>query len=291
MKLLKRLRAYRDCSSRRYSSQLTHWRTNSRSNRSSCNNHVAHGEQDRRLAAGPGRNPIIRLRSSVGQPRVDDADFRAALFAFDDSLGVGIEIMAGFQVRAQQQHKARIGVIGRGTVDARPESVTRARARGADVGVAVVAVDAPGVKNSLVIEQLMSRPADVIHDLIAAIFLERFAYARRNVVEHFIPSNALPFAFAAFADAFERIANAFRVGDLIERRRPLGAVAASAAGMLRIALEAADSVGVFLDDRHQAAAGFAVKTNRRNDPAMLLYFPRPLAVSYSTQSSHFSTGG
>ena len=70
-----------------------------------------------------------------------------------------VEIMAGLEVRAQQQDKAGVRMVRRRAVDAGPKSVARARSGGADVGVAVVAVDAPGVKDSLVVEQLVTRPA------------------------------------------------------------------------------------------------------------------------------------
>jgi hypothetical protein len=46
--------------------------------------------------------------------------------------------------------------------------------------------------------------------------------------------------------------------------------------MFRIALEAANLVGVFLDDADQSASRFAIETNRRNDLAALLDFTRPL---------------
>ena len=126
------------------------------------------------------------------------------------------------------------------------------------------------------IKQLMAGPADVIHDLVAPLFLKRFAHSRGDIVEHFVPSHAFPFAFAAFADAFQRIANALRIGHLIERRRTFGAVSAAAAGMFRIAFEAANAIGVLLDKAQQAAGRFAIETDRRNDPAMLFDFARPL---------------
>ena len=167
-------------------------------------------------------------------------------------------------------------MVGRGSVDAGPKSVTGARPGGADVGVAVVAVDAPGMKNSLMIEQLVTRPADVIHALVAALFLKRLAHPRCDVIENHIPSDALPLPFAALTRAPQRIANALRIVDLVQRRRPLGAVAPAAAGMLRITFEAANPVGVLLDESQEAACRFAVETDRRNDPAVFLNFSRPL---------------
>ena len=106
--------------------------------------------------------------------------FAPLFLALDDPLRVGIEIVPGLQMRAQKQNEARVGVVRRRPVDARPESIACAGAGGANIGVAVVAVDAPGVKNPLMIEQLMAGPADVIHDLVAAVFLQRFSYPRRR---------------------------------------------------------------------------------------------------------------
>src|SRR3970040_1104946 len=99
----------------------------------------------------------------------------------------------------------------------------------------------------------MAGPADVIHDLVAPFFLKRFAHPRRDIVEHFVPTDTLPFTLTSFADALQGITYAIGIGDLVERRRSLGAIAATTAGMLRIALEAADTVGVLLDEREQTA--------------------------------------
>ena len=37
------------------------------------------------------------------------------------------------------------------------------------------------------VKQLVPRPSDVIHDLVAPVFLERFANSRAKIVEHVIP--------------------------------------------------------------------------------------------------------
>src|SRR5215204_2777119 len=161
-------------------------------------------------------------------------------------------------------------MIRRRPVDARPKGVTGARPGRTDVGVAVVTVNTPRMKNALVIEQLVAGAADMIHDLIAPLFQQRLAHTPGNVLQHFIPTDALPFPFAALADALQWVANALGVGHLIKCRRTFGAIAATAAGMFGIALEAANLVGVFLDHSDQPAGGFAVKTDRRNDPTMLL---------------------
>ena len=78
-----------------------------------------------------------------------------------------------------------------------------------------------------------------------------------------------------FADALRGITNALGIGDLIQRRRAFGAVAAAAAGMFGIAFEAADAHRILVDESEQAASGFAVEANRRNNLAMFLDFARP----------------
>src|ERR1051326_4413893 len=104
-------------------------------------------------------------------------------------------------MRAQQQNKTGIGVVRRWPVHSVPEGISGARPGGADIGVAVVAVDAPSMQHTLVVKQLVSRPADVIHDFVLAAFLKRFANASAKVVENVVPGDALPFAFAAPAGA------------------------------------------------------------------------------------------
>src|SRR5678816_4116929 len=131
----------------------------------------------------------------------------------------------------------------------------------------------------------MAWPANVIHDFIPTLFCERFTHAARNVIQNFIPGNTFPLSLAAFADSFERVTNTLGIIDLIEGRRPLSAVAPAAAGMFRIALEAANCIGILFNDGNQAACRFAIETDCRNDPALLFDFARPLRgiipVSYT----------
>src|SRR6266850_3170529 len=167
-------------------------------------------------------------------------------------------------------------MIGRRPIDARPERIPCTGTGGANVGVAVMPVDAPGVKDPLMIEQLMARPADVIHDLVASIFFQRFAYSCRDVVENFVPAHSFPFSLSPLSHTLQGITNALGIGDLIERRWPLGAIASSAAGVLRVAFESADAQRFLVDETEEAARGLTVKTDRRNDLIMLLYFSRPM---------------
>src|SRR5262249_25272988 len=116
-------------------------------------------------------------------------------------------------------------MIGRRPIDAGPECVTCASAGRANVGVAVMSVDAPSMQNPLMIKQLVARTADMIHDPIASILFQRFAYSCRNIVENFVPAHALPFSLSPLSDPLQRIADALRIGYLVQGCRPFRAVA------------------------------------------------------------------
>src|SRR5688572_26769477 len=126
------------------------------------------------------------------------------------------------------------------------------------------------------IEQLVTRPADVIHDFVASFFLKRLAHPSGDVIENLVPRHPFPFAFASPADPLERIFNALRISHLIERCRALGAISSPATRVLRITFKPSNTVAVFLDDRDQTASRLAVKTDSWNDPAVLLYFSWPM---------------
>ena len=51
---------------------------------------------------------MIRVRGGVRKPRVKDDQLGAARFAVDDSLRVRIEVVTGFEVRADQQNDFRV---------------------------------------------------------------------------------------------------------------------------------------------------------------------------------------
>src|SRR5690348_2791263 len=93
------------------------------------------------------------------------------------------------------------------------------------------------MQDSLVVDEFMTRAADVIHDLVLAAFGEGLSDSSAQVVEHFVPGHALPFPFPAFACTPQRIKNAFRIVHLVDRRRALGAVASATAGMRRVPLK------------------------------------------------------
>src|SRR5205085_5477767 len=138
-----------------------------------------------------------------------------------------------------QQDKPGVGVIRRRAVGALPQRVADAGRRRADVRVRVVAVNAPGLQHALDVA-VVAGPAHVVHHFIAAAFDERLANLSRERVEHFVPGGALPLAFAARADAFQREEDAFGVVDLVDSGRPLGAVTPARRRVLRVAFELAN---------------------------------------------------
>ena len=91
-------------------------------------------------------------------------------FAFDDALGVRIEVVARFEVGGDEQDEVGVGMVGAGPVVGLPDGVAEAGARRADVGVAIVAVHAPGLQDAFDIA-LVARPADVVDDFVAPVLL------------------------------------------------------------------------------------------------------------------------
>src|SRR2546426_8818720 len=231
-----------------------------------------HRQQDRGFGARPRREPVVGHRGGVGQARVDDGDFRAAHLGLDDPLRVRVEVVTALEVRGEQQDEARVGVIRRGPVHAVPERVAGARARRADVGVAVVAVDPPRVEHALQVDELVSGTAEVIHDFLLPALDERLADPSRDVVERVVPRYALPSTAAARPLAAHRIEDALGILHLIEGGGTLGAVAAAAARMHRVALELLDLQRVLVDVREEAARRLAVEADGRDQ----LVAPRDL---------------
>src|SRR5690606_22165822 len=127
------------------------------------------------------------------------------------------------------------GVVGTGPVEAAPQRVAEPRAGGADVRVAVVAVDAPRADAAVGVA-ILARPPHVVHDAVAAL-LAAGAHPAGDVGERLFPRHALPLALAALAHALERVEDALGVVGLVVRGRPLGTVAPAAARMRRVALE------------------------------------------------------
>src|SRR5262245_25066004 len=167
-------------------------------------------------------------------------------------------------------------MVGRRPIDARPERITCASAGGANIGVTVVPVDAPGVQDPLVIKQLVARTSDMIHDLVAPILFKRFAYLCRDIVQNFVPTHALPLSLSPLSHPLQRITNALRIGCLVQGRRPFRAVSSTAAWMFGIAFEAPDPQRFLVDKTDKTARRFAVKTDGRNNLIMRLDFSGPM---------------
>ncbi len=154
------------------------------------------GEEDGRLAPWPRRDPVIGVRSGVGEADVEDDQLRAALLPFHDALRVRVEVVTGLEVRADEEDDIGIGVVGTRPVPSHPELIAGACARGADVRVRVVAVDAPGREDALRIA-VLAGAADVGHHLVLPPLHDRAADARGDVVERLVPGHARPRVVAA----------------------------------------------------------------------------------------------
>src|SRR5215467_695586 len=177
-------------------------------------------------------------------------------------------------MRGEEENKAGVGVIGRRTIRVLPEQVAKTRGRGADVGVGVVSVDAPGLESALH-DEVVARTPDMVHDFLAATFLEGFAHAAADGFENLRPGNAFPLAAAPWSNAVQGIENAVGIVNLVDGRRSLGAQASAAGGMPGIAFELVDFSALLVDVSEQAAGGFAVETDGGNQLVVLLYAPRP----------------
>ena len=172
--------------------------------------------------------------------------------------------MSRFEVRTQQQNEAGVRMIGRGPVETVPEGVSSAGAGGTNVGVAIVSVNTPRVQHALVVYKLMARTPNVIHDFVLASFPQSQPNAGSEVVENFIPADAFPFSFSALAGSPQGIQNAFRIVDLVDGRRALGAIAAAAAGVRRIAFKLLHLHFFFVDIGQQSARGFTIEADGGN---------------------------
>ena len=222
------------------------------------------GEEEAGFGARPRRQPDVRHRRGVGEARIDGRQLGPRLLAFDDPLRVRVEVVAGLEVAGQQQDEPCVGEVGRRAIVAHPHRIAGASAGGADVGVAVVTVDAPRAQRALH-ETVLARAADVVHDLVVPVLLNGGPHPERDVAERVFPGHLRPLATSAGAAALQRVEDPFGVIHLVERRRALRAVAASGTGVRRIALELAYLSRLLVDVCEQAAGRFAVETRRGNE--------------------------
>ena len=89
-----------------------------------------------------------------------------------------------------------------------------------------MAIYSPGLKHPIHVA-VVSGPAYVIDDFVAAVVDYCLSDASSESIQHFIPGGLVPVPFATRPHPFEWIENAFGVLDLIERGGTLGAVAAT----------------------------------------------------------------
>src|SRR5262249_26454076 len=166
---------------------------------------VGEGEEERGFRARPWREPVVRHGRGVAEARVHHTYLGARHLALDDPLGMRVEVVPRLQMRGQQENEARAAVVGRRSVEPVPEGIAGAGGGGADGGMAVVAVDAPGVKDALEIDELVTGTAQVIHDLLVPSLHEGGADAPPDVVQHLVPGDTLPLAVPSRADATKRV--------------------------------------------------------------------------------------
>ena len=233
----------------------------------------------RRIAgfgARPGREPVVGVGRGVREAHVEDDQLRPVLLPLHDPLGVGVEVVPGLEVRADEQNDVGVGVVGTRAVVAHPPLVAGAPPRRADVRVRVVAVHVPGGQDALGVAVLPG-PAHVVHHLVVALLGDRLADARRDVVEGLVPGHALPAVLAALAGALQGEEDAVGVFHLVEGRRPLGAASPARARVLGVALELLHLERLAIDVGEQPARRLAVEAGGRDEHEVPLDALRPRA--------------
>ncbi len=127
----------------------------------------------------------------------------------------------------------------------------------------VVAINTPGGEDALG-ETVLTGSPDVIHDLVAPIFDDRFANARGDIIQNPVPRYLFPFTFTAFAGALEWKKNAIGILNLVECCRTFGTITPARTRMFRIAFKLLNVTSDFVDVGEQAAGRLTVETSCRN---------------------------
>src|SRR5260221_5217527 len=99
--------------------------------------------------------------------------------------------MSRLKMRAQQQNKSRPRMVRREMIVPLPQVVSKPGRRRANVGMAIVTIDAPRLQHAIHVS-IRARTPNVIHHLIAALLDQRLADASSDVVEHSVPRGAFP---------------------------------------------------------------------------------------------------
>src|SRR6266481_6630238 len=103
----------------------------------------------------------------------------------------------------------------------------------------VVAVDAPRLRGAIH-KVVLPGASHVIHDFFAAIFLKRFADARAESLQHFVPRSPRPLPAPAWPRPLHWIKDAIGIMNLSDRCRPLRAKPSTAGRMPRVAFKLRD---------------------------------------------------
>src|SRR6185312_1477992 len=120
--------------------------------------------------------------------------------------------------------------------------------------------DAPRLQHAIGVA-VLAGAADVVHQLVTPPFLDRRADASADVVQGVFPA-------AALAAPLQRIEDAIGVFELIRGDDPLGAGAAAAARVHRVAFHLADVELFLVHVGEEAARRLAVEADRRDDPVV-----------------------
>src|SRR3972149_12185598 len=109
--------------------------------------------------------------------------------------------MTRFQVSAQQQNEACVGIIRGRAIIPLPQVVAEPRAGGTDVGMAVMTVDPPRFQDAIPVT-FKAGASHMIHDFILTPFAKRFSDTVSNVFENLMPIDTCPFSFPSFSCTF-----------------------------------------------------------------------------------------
>src|ERR1700731_683303 len=166
-------------------------------------------------------------------------------------------------MRTDEQNKACIGVVGRGTISTAPYLVSKTSRGRADIGMAIVTIHAPGTQDALHIT-VMPRPTHGIQGLIAASLRNGGSDFAGKGLQYFVPRRAFPLALTTLPYAFQGIQDTFGIVDLVDGGRSFGTVASSTARVIGITLKFFNPSRLFVHVSHQATSRLAVEADGRN---------------------------
>ena len=89
---------------------------------------IGDGEENSGFRAGVGRHPVIRMCGAIRQPHIKNNELGPLIFAFDNALGVWVEVMPCLQVCTNKQNHFGIGVVRAWSVESHPVMIAGASA-------------------------------------------------------------------------------------------------------------------------------------------------------------------